>query len=178
MEKRAQEVKEQLLNFHFPRWDELPGFDVYMDQVVYYVNEQLSPLYFNEEKIITSSMVNNYVKNSIVVPPEKKHYKKYHLAYLIAVCILKRCFSLTEISKLIEIQSRMKNSNYKEAYNTFADIFEDSLHHMIETNHLNLGIDDHRSPYYLLLSNVIQTVVSKIYTEYAVINDQFYPEEK
>ena len=43
---------ESLLEYHFPRWDDLPDFDLYMDQVVFYVDQQLRPLYFNNEKII------------------------------------------------------------------------------------------------------------------------------
>ena len=106
-------IKKQLEEYHFPQWDELPNFDLYMDQVVYYVDQQLRPLYFNEEKIITSSMVNNYVKNSIVKAPEKKKYSRKHIAYLIIVCLLKKSFSLTEIVKFIDIQVSMQQSDLK-----------------------------------------------------------------
>ena len=73
-------------------------------------------------------MVNNYVKNSIVKPPIKKHYKRYHLAFLIVVCILKRCYSLAEISKLIEIQNEMEHSDLEKAYDAFSICFEECLH--------------------------------------------------
>ena len=82
------QIKKELDTFQCPKWEQLPDFDVYMDQVIFFINDRLSPLFFLEDKpdkVITSNMVNNYVKNSIVHPPIKKHYKQYHLAYLIAV---------------------------------------------------------------------------------------------
>ena len=113
--KNIEEIHKSLISFKLPRWKDLPDFDIYMDQVIFYINQELSPLFF-EEKVITSNMVNNYVKNSIVKPPIKKHYKRYHLAFLIVVCILKRCYSLAEISKLIEIQNDMEHSDLEKAY--------------------------------------------------------------
>ena len=156
---------ESLLEYHFPRWDDLPDFDLYMDQVVFYVDQQLRPLYFNNEKIITSSMVNNYVKNSIVKAPEKKRYSRKHIAYLIIICLFKKTFSLTEITKFIDIQVSMKQSNLMEAYNSFAEIFDRALKEKITTHYL--------VPHKLLMDSVIQTLVCKIYTEYAVLNEVF-----
>ena len=74
--KNIEEIHKSLISFKLPRWKDLPDFDIYMDQVIFYINQELSPLFF-EEKVITSNMVNNYVKNSIVKPPIKKHYKRY-----------------------------------------------------------------------------------------------------
>lgn len=65
-----------LNQYHCPKWDDLPDFDLYMDQVLFYINTHLQDLYFDlspDDKIITSNMVNNYVKNSIVKPPIRKH---------------------------------------------------------------------------------------------------------
>ena len=86
-----------------PLWQELPNVDLYMDQVITYLNRELAPLYFHNEKFITSSMINNYVKIGIVKRPIKKHYTKEHLAYFIAVTILKKCFSMQEIIQMINI---------------------------------------------------------------------------
>ena len=133
-----KEQYEQLKNFQCPKWKDLPSFDIYMDQVIFFINDRLKPLYFDSEKnVITSNMVNNYVKNSIVKPPIKKHYKPYHLAFLIAVCILKRCYSLTEITQLIEIEKAM------EEY-TFANPNKEQL----------------------LMNSVVKTIVYKIHTEF------------
>ena len=55
-----KEQYEQLNNFQCPKWKDLPSFDIYMDQVIFFINDRLKPLYFGSEKnVITSNMVNN-----------------------------------------------------------------------------------------------------------------------
>ena len=51
-----------LSSFSLPVWDELPEFDLYMDQVIVMLNRYLSYFIYegNDEKLITASMVNNY----------------------------------------------------------------------------------------------------------------------
>ncbi|HBV57416.1 MAG TPA: hypothetical protein DEB75_06665, partial [Weissella confusa] len=36
--------REGLKDVEFPHWEDLPAFDLYMDQVVEYVNNVLAPL--------------------------------------------------------------------------------------------------------------------------------------
>ena len=110
-------------------------------------------------------MVNNYVKNSIVDPPIKKHYNQKHLAYLIVVCILKRCFTLQEISQLIDIQSQLRESTYQDAYDKFSFYLEIYLHEIMEKGNLNDLNTKYRSKEELLC-NVVSTIALKIYVEY------------
>ena len=63
----------EVLNFHCPRWKELPEIDLYMDQVVSILEKYLSVfMEYEGEKIITPTMINNYVKQKVVDPPIKK----------------------------------------------------------------------------------------------------------
>ena len=162
--KNIEEIHKSLISFKLPRWKDLPDFDIYMDQVIFYINQELSPLFF-EEKVITSNMVNNYVKNSIVKPPIKKHYKRYHLAFLIVVCILKRCYSLAEISKLIEIQNEMEHSDLEKAYDAFSICFEECLHATFadgDDKNLQYNASNWQKQ---LLYNVVRSIVYKLYAE-------------
>ncbi|WP_288153450.1 DUF1836 domain-containing protein, partial [uncultured Sharpea sp.] len=60
---------------HILRWQELPDFDLYMDQVIGLIEKSLSFLKLNEDdKVVTSTMINNYVKAKLVTPPIKKKY--------------------------------------------------------------------------------------------------------
>ena len=65
-------------NFHIPRWNELPNIDLYLDQLVILLEQYLSNYIENEndEKIITKTMINNYVKNNLMYAPFKKQYSK------------------------------------------------------------------------------------------------------
>ena len=84
-----------------PAWEELPGIPLYMDQVILYLGESLE-LFQREEGacLLTSSMINNYVKNGLIPHPEKKKYRKEHLAGLIVLCLLKQVLPIPDVKAL------------------------------------------------------------------------------
>ena len=55
-----------------PSWDALPEIELYMDQVVSIVERALAPLPDGEGKAVTPAMVNNYVKQKALPPPERQ----------------------------------------------------------------------------------------------------------
>ena len=60
--------------YRCPRWEELPDLGLYMDQVLIVVEGALRPLFPNDPVVLTSTMVNNYVKQQVLTPSEKKKY--------------------------------------------------------------------------------------------------------
>ena len=109
---------KELLEFHIPRWDELPDIELYMDQVITFIENNILITSVNfGERIITPSMVNNYVKLNLMPKPVKKKYGKIHLAYLIAISILKHVFTIQKIKDGISFQSTLNGE--KGAYNLF-----------------------------------------------------------
>ena len=110
---------------NLPRYDQLPSFGIYVDQLISFVNETVQFSYMPDEKALTASMVNNYVKQGVVPKPEKKKYSRNHIAYLIVVCILKKVFSIQEITSLITRQ--IKAHPTPGAYDSFIVALEKSL---------------------------------------------------
>lgn len=118
-----------MLEFHCPRFDELPTIPLYKDQVIAYVEEVLKPLNLNpEEKLLTSTMLNNYVKQKVVSPPVGRRYTEKHLAYLIVVCLFKQVYSLTEVCEMIKIQVDLYPT--QEAYDFFCVELEKALQYV------------------------------------------------
>ena len=84
-------------------WDKLPDIKLYMDQVTTFLGEKLSFYECGEyDKLLSSSMINNYVKNGLIEHPEKKKYNKEQIARLIIICILKSVLSIHDISALLK----------------------------------------------------------------------------
>lgn len=110
---------------HIPRYAELPDIELYMDQVLTYTDNQLRPLFPKEEKILTSSMVNNYVKQKLIPTPLHKRYGREHLALLIFVCLMKRTVPISDIQRLFAIQSA--TYPVERAYDFFCTAVEESL---------------------------------------------------
>ena len=129
-----QNIEPTLLNdIHMPRWNELPNVDLYLDQVVTFINSSLNSFILSnvsnssktENQVLTKTMINNYVKNKLIEPPKKKKYGKTHIAYLMVICILKQVYSMNDIKDLINIA--LQHSDIKIAYNSFCDQFEEAL---------------------------------------------------
>ncbi len=117
---------KEIIEYKMPRYNELPKIELYMDQLISYIEGVLRALQINDkDKFITTAMVNNYVKQGVIPPTEKKRYNKKHIAYLIVICILKQIYTINEISELIKIQA--DNVELLKAYDYFADEFETAL---------------------------------------------------
>ena len=101
-----------------PRWEELPDLDLYMDQVESLVNRYLE--YHTKEKMLTRSMVNNYVKFKVMPAPVKKKYNREHLAYLIVICLLKQVMPLSAVAEVIRLGT--ENDGVEGFYRKFCTI--------------------------------------------------------
>ena len=100
--QRLSEWLDKLERFDLPDWDSLPQLDLYMDQVILLLTRYLSPLErYGEEKAITASIINNYVRMKVMPPPVKKRYSRVHLAYLIIICTLKQSLSISCIQRML-----------------------------------------------------------------------------
>ena len=93
------EFQEQMRQRRPVPWDQLPDFPLYMDQVLSYMDRQV--IRFSEEDSLTAAMVNNYTKSGLVPRAEGKKYHRTHLAYLTAICALKRVLSVRETKALL-----------------------------------------------------------------------------
>ena len=105
--------------FSYPKWEEIPSINLYLDQVLLYVNQICPPASPDREKGLTASMVNNYVKHGYISKPEKKKYQRKQIARLIAITTLKSVFSIQEIAQTLN--TLHTDTNSEELYNAFVD---------------------------------------------------------
>ena len=106
-------------NFSYPKWEEIPNIDLYLDQVLLYVNQVCAPISPDKEKGLTASMVNNYVKHGYLTKPDKKKYQRKQIARLIAITTLKSVFSIQEIAQTLNTLQTQASSD--QLYNAFVD---------------------------------------------------------
>ena len=129
-EKQLQAWMDELQRYHLPRWEELPDIELYMDQVITLIERYLEPLLDEADqetnKIITSAMINNYVKLGIMPKPVKKRYERIHLAHMIVITVLKQVILIPEVKQGIYLQT-LVSGNIEAAYDLFCDELEDAL---------------------------------------------------
>ena len=82
---------------------DLPGIELYMDQVTSFIDSRMKPTTRHPEtdKILTKTMINNYTKNDLLPPPVKKKYSKEHILMLIFIYYFKNVMSITDIQEIL-----------------------------------------------------------------------------
>ncbi len=81
--------------------DDIPNIDLYMDQVTTFMDKHLkSSKRYNEDKLLTKTMINNYTKNELLPPPNKKKYTKEHMFLLIFIYYFKNILSINDIQSI------------------------------------------------------------------------------
>ena len=111
--------------FSYPKWKEIPNIDLYLDQVLLYVNQVCEPISSGTEKGLTASMVNNYVKHGYLTKPNKKKYQRQQIARLIAITTLKSVFSIQEIAQTLNTLQTATDS--EQLYNAFVDYMNEGI---------------------------------------------------
>ena len=82
--------------------EEIPNIDLYMDQVTTFMEKNLSSTKrYEEDKILTKTMINNYAKNNLLPPPVKKKYSKEHVLVMIFIYYFKNILSIKDIETLL-----------------------------------------------------------------------------
>ena len=106
-------------NFSYPKWEDIPNIDLYLDQILLYVNQVCAPISPDKDKGLTASMVNNYVKHGYLTKPDKKKYQRRQIARLIAITTLKSVFSIQEIAQTLNTLQTQASSD--QLYDAFVD---------------------------------------------------------
>lgn len=165
-----------ILEYQCPRYRALPDLDLYMDQVLYLIERTLGLFSEPGEKVLTASMVNNYVKQKVLLPPVNKKYNKDHMAYLIVLCLLKKVFSLGEIQKLMALQ--METFPLEGAYDYFCQRWENALHRVFAPRQAQSegaepeGAAEEKD----LLDAVVFAVANKVYVQKKLL--RYYPKNE
>lgn len=106
MNKDNQEFVNSLLQrlakLNYIKPGDVPNIDLYMDQVTTFMDEHLSDVKrYEDDKILTKTMINNYTKNDLLPPPVKKKYSKENIYVLTFIYYLKNILSISDIQKLL-----------------------------------------------------------------------------
>ena len=96
-------MKKMLEGFRYIDVREIPRIDLYMDQVLTVMGERLRGTTRNPDtdKILTKAMINNYVKNKVLIPPVKKKYGTDHVLLLMVVYYMKNFLMIEDIHRII-----------------------------------------------------------------------------
>ncbi|MGX8703974.1 MAG: DUF1836 domain-containing protein [bacterium] len=119
------ELKEELLaaglSLESVPPEDIPGIDLYMDQVTTFIDDETASMKRHpEDKPLTKSMIQNYTKHRLLPPPEKKKYSREHVILLLFIYYLKDFMSINDIPALKEKTQGKLNYCVTVDYQTLA----------------------------------------------------------
>lgn len=119
------QIKEWIkLDYIIP--EDIPSIELYMDQVTTFMDSQLNKNKRRDnDKTLTKTMINNYTKNSLLPPPEKKKYTKNHIYMLIYIYYLKNFLSISDIHQLLTPMLESFYSLPKDDVHSLENIYKD-----------------------------------------------------
>ncbi len=104
MKQRTEEIAANLSSYHTVTYDELPDIELYLDQVVGYVQRQMALFQRSQtENLVTPAILSNSVKSGLIPRPNKKKYVKRHLAASVMACTLKQVFPVQQVEQLLNL---------------------------------------------------------------------------
>ncbi len=106
---------------------EIPNIALYMDQVTTFMDDHLkdSARYKDKDKILTKTMINNYAKNDLLPPPEKKKYSREHILILTLIYYFKNILSINDIQMMLKPLTEKYFG--KESGSTIRDIYDEVI---------------------------------------------------
>lgn len=95
-------LQKKLISIDYIKTEDIPNIGLYMDQVTTFMDEQLEACKrYEDDKILTKTMINNYAKNNLLPAPEKKKYSKEHVLTLLFIYYFKNLLSINDIQSLL-----------------------------------------------------------------------------
>ncbi|MDE5778428.1 MAG: DUF1836 domain-containing protein [Lachnospiraceae bacterium] len=153
-----EDIKRLITDWECPdniKPEDIPSIELYMDQVTTFMEQQLAGnKRYGDDKLLTKTMINNYSKNNLLPPSNKKKYSKDHIIMLIYIYYLKNFLSIGDIQQLLNPMAEQyfhtesgnnMESIYRELYQlereygvkvkeSIADIYETAESNMQEQN--------------------------------------------
>lgn len=96
-------ILESLSQIDYIKLGEIPNIDLYMDQVTTFMDARLNATKrYENDKVLTKTMINNYAKNNLLPPPNKKKYSKDHILILLFIYYFKNILTIKDIQMMLK----------------------------------------------------------------------------
>lgn len=96
-------LQRKLKSIDYIKTEDIPNIGLYMDQVTTFMEEELKACKrYEEDKVLTKTMINNYAKNNLLPAPERKKYSKQHILTLLFIYYFKNILSINDIHAILD----------------------------------------------------------------------------
>ena len=120
-DERLTHLFEQLRELDYIDVKDIPNIDLYMDQVTTFMESRLGAMKrYDDDKILTQTMINNYAKNNLLPSPVKKKYTQEHMILLVFIYYFKNLLNFTDIETIL---SSITENHFGEEQLPLVDVY-------------------------------------------------------
>ncbi len=129
--------------------EDIPEYKLYISQIEELFEKKLGNIdeLDDDKKVLSKTMIQNYIKDGLVMPPDGKSYNKNHIILLIFIYNLKSILTIKDIKKLlfplidiaqsdsekidiiyenyIKVRERLTDTYIENFTDAVADVYED-----------------------------------------------------
>ncbi|HHU79214.1 MAG: DUF1836 domain-containing protein [Caldicoprobacterales bacterium] len=120
------QLSELIVNSEDIRLDEIPEYRLYISQLEEFFDKKLGKGNGDDEerKVISKTMIQNYIKDGLLMSPEGKSYNRNHAILLILIYSLKSILSIRDIRRLLspvisDVNSEDNSTEIEDIYKNF-----------------------------------------------------------
>lgn len=129
--------------------EDIPEYKLYISQIEELFEKKLGNIdeLDDDKKVLSKTMIQNYIKDGLVMPPDGKSYNKNHIILLIFIYNLKSILTIKDIKKIlfplidiaqsdsekidiiyenyIKVRERLTDTYIENFTDAVADVYED-----------------------------------------------------
>lgn len=136
-ENYVKQILRSMTRMDYIKPEDIPDIELYMDQVTTFMDEHLkSYKRFDDDKLLTKTMINNYTKNNLLPSPNKKKYSKEHMLLLIFIYYFKSFLSISDIQSIFgplteKFYGEGSSVNLEDIYKEVFSFEKNQMEHLV-----------------------------------------------
>ena len=160
-------IIEKVVERSYLTSDDIPDLDLYMDQIMTLFDQHLDDnKRYEDDKLLTKTMINNYSKAKVISPVKGKKYTKEQIIQMLMIYYLKNTLTIQEIKKVLSPLYE-KNIALKNIYDQFIQLKQEQtkqlqqfIHQQISAYQLDVSKDEDRLMIMMILSSLSYSLTS------------------
>ena len=180
-ENTLQQILNHIENMSQIHSQDIPSLDLYMDQILTLFDVNLADnKRYEDDKLLTKTMINNYSKEGLLKPIKGKKYSKEHILQMLLIYSLKNTISIQEIKRVLQPYHE-KMEDIEPLYNQYLEYQKELSHQTSQSmtsfvDEHNFDLEDENQRTLLLL------LLCSLSNQYKMIAegllDTYYPKEE
>lgn len=128
VKENIEDFIEEMKAYDSIRLDEIPEYRLFISQIEEFFDKKLGKGEEDEDrKAISKTMIQNYIKDGLIMPPDGKSYSRSHVILLAMIYNLKSILAIKDIKKLLApilemAEDEREALKLESIYNTYFDL--------------------------------------------------------